>query len=109
MSTELADKKLTLLFRVEPGCLGPDGKVHIDGFCHLAQQAFASKQHPWLDIHIIPRHDKSLPETEYRFGERGLHRAKAERYMKLHGKELDQLESQLNDLISNLIEHYLRR
>ncbi len=109
MSTELTDAKLTLLFRVEPGCLGPDGKVYIDEFCHLAQQAFASNQHPWLAIKIVPRYDKQRPETEYLLGERGLNRSKAERYMMLHGKALSQLECQLNDLISDLIDHYLRR
>lgn len=109
MSQSPTDIKMTLLFRVEPGCLGPDGKVHIDDFCRLAQQAFAAKQHSWLEILVIPRHDKRLPETEYRLGERGLDRAKAERYVTLHGKELAKLEGRLNDLISDLIEQYLQR
>ncbi len=28
-----ANKKLTVLFRVEPGSLGPDGSEHVEEFC----------------------------------------------------------------------------
>jgi hypothetical protein len=31
-------KKLTVTFRVGPGCLGPDGIDHIEGFCKLAKK-----------------------------------------------------------------------
>ncbi|HHQ4480696.1 TPA: hypothetical protein ACSP1H_001176 [Aeromonas veronii] len=36
------EKKLTIQIRVEPGCLGPDGKEHIETFCAAAAKIFAA-------------------------------------------------------------------
>ena len=36
------EKKLTIQIRVEPGCLGPDGKEHIETFCVAAAKIFAA-------------------------------------------------------------------
>lgn len=36
------EKKLTIQIRVEPGCLGPDGKAHIETFCAAAARIFAA-------------------------------------------------------------------
>ena len=58
---------------------------------------------------IIPRYDKLLPETEYRLGERGFSRDKAQRYLNACGKDLDTLESQLNLALPRMIEQYLAR
>jgi hypothetical protein len=41
-------KKLTVTFRVGPGCLGPDGIDHIEGFCK-----FAKKEVDGLDSDFI--------------------------------------------------------
>ncbi|MFT6898769.1 MAG: hypothetical protein ACJA13_003196, partial [Paraglaciecola sp.] len=35
-------KKLTVTFRVEPGCLGPDGISHIEAFCKFAKREVAN-------------------------------------------------------------------
>jgi len=34
--TNAPPKRLTIQIRIEPGCLGPDGKAHIDTFCAAA-------------------------------------------------------------------------
>jgi hypothetical protein len=108
-TTSLPGGKLTLVFRIEPGCLGPDGKDYIEEFCLLVQKAFEQTHQRTVVLEIIPRFDKQLPETEYRIGERGLSREKAARLLSALGKDLDALESQLNDALPNLIEHYLAR
>lgn len=71
-TTSLPGGKLTLVFRIEPGCLGPDGKDYIEEFCLLVQKAFEQTHQRTVVLEIIPRFDKQLPETEYRLGERGL-------------------------------------
>ena len=35
------DKKLTVIFRLEPGCLGPDGEDHVEEFCKFAEKEVA--------------------------------------------------------------------
>ena len=54
------EKKLTVLFRLEPGCLGPKGVEHIDNFCQLAQKEFKSFHSDFVQWTIVPRIDKSL-------------------------------------------------
>ena len=103
------ENRLTIVFRLEPGCLGPDGKQYIEEFCVLVQHAFAKKTIGIVNWEIIPRYDKLLPETEYRLGERGFSRDKALRYLGACGKDLDTLESQLNLALPRMIEQYLAR
>ena len=46
MSSSLPDeKKLTAIFNLEAGCLGPEGKEHIAQFCVMAQNELTNIQH----------------------------------------------------------------
>ena len=59
------ERKIAVLCRVEPGCLGPDGRDHIEAFCALAQRAM---QHFDVDVGtwiLTPRYDKTLEEMQY--------------------------------------------
>jgi hypothetical protein len=103
------DKKLTVISRVEPGCLGPQGHQHIDEFCRFAQKqadAIDSQLVRWL---IVPRTDKTLAETQYEIGEKRLSRDKAVRFLETFDASLDEMEAQLDDNLSRLIERYLGR
>ncbi|WP_158967538.1 hypothetical protein [Paraglaciecola sp. L3A3] len=102
-------KKLTVTFRVEPGCLGPDGIEHIEGFCKFAKQAVAKLDSDFVRWVIIPRFDKSLAETEYKTNNKILDHHKAEKYLRVFGKELDDFEEHLQDKLSILIDEYLGR
>ncbi|MCL6416747.1 hypothetical protein MIB92_13890 [Aestuariirhabdus sp. Z084] len=101
------NKKLTLLFRVEPGCLGPEGESHIDEFCVVAQQEFEQISPDFIRFSIVPRRDKSLPENEYRIADKSLSHDQASRYLAHFQENLEELEDQLNELLSHLIDRYL--
>ena len=58
------DKKLSVIFRVEPGCLGPDGKRYVSEFCSFAQSELRSLDSDYIAWNIIPRKDKKLPEMQ---------------------------------------------
>lgn len=76
-------KKLSVLCRVEPGCLGPDGREHIEAFCTLAQQAmkhFAVDLVTWT---LVPRYDKTMPEMEYTVDHKNLSRSQVS-YTSIH-------------------------
>jgi len=101
------DKKLTVLFRVEPGCLGPDGKEYIEEFCSFAQKEVESIDSDFVHWDIVPRHDKSLPEMQYKVGGKRLTHDKAEKYLEIFKKNLDEFEGHLHEKLSLLIGQYL--
>ncbi len=103
------DKKLTLLFRVEPGSLGPDGSEQAQHFCDQAQQQLVALDAGFIRWQIEPRFDKSLPELEYKIRNKRLSRAQAQQYLTLLAQDLDTVEDQLVTEIDRLIgEHQAR-
>ena len=112
MKTKLplsADKKLNVLFRIEPGCLGPEGVKHVEQFCCYAEKAVEKLDADFVHWEILPRFDKSLPEMEYHINRKRLSHDQAARYLELFNKELDEFEGHLNDNLGELIEKYLAR
>ncbi len=101
------EKKLTVLFRIERGSLGPDGDKHMDDFCLFAQKELDSLDADYMHWEIIPRHDKSLPEMEYRINNKKLSHDKAAKYLELFGQDLDRFELDLARSLSTLIGRYL--
>lgn len=105
-----AGQKLTVVFRVEPGCLGPDGKQYIEDFCELAVQVFARIDPELLDWDIVPRYDKTMPELQFKLGDRQLSSSQAERLLQqTKSFSMTQFEEQVNALLTKLIDHHLDR
>ncbi len=102
-------KKLSVLCRVEPGCLGPDGREHIEAFCTLAQQAmkhFAVDLVTWT---LVPRYDKTMPEMEDTVDHKNLSRSQVSQYFNTLGQDLDTFEEVFNDKLTAFINLYLAR
>lgn len=102
-------KKLTVTFRVEPGCLGPDGIEHIEKFCKFAKHEVANLDSDFVRWVITPRFDKSLLETEYKTNNKRLDYEKAQKYLRVFGKELDEFEEHLQEKLAELIDQFLGR
>lgn len=102
------DKKLTIIFRVEPGCLGPKGKEHVESFCALAQKEVMAVDADFVHWEIIPRYDKSLPEMQYKILSKNLSIAQTEKYLALFGKTRHEFEDRLNTKISLLINQFMK-
>jgi hypothetical protein len=101
------DKKLVILCRIEPGCLGPDGIDHIADFCRYANKELkcdASHYIRWLPL---PRYDKSLDEIEYLVGEKGLSRIQAAVYLEVFNQDLAEFEEQFHERLASMINCYL--
>jgi hypothetical protein len=103
------EKKLMVIFRVEPGCLGPDGIDHIEKFCQYAEEQVADIDSDFVHWEIVPRFNKSLPELEYKVHHRNLSHDKAAKYLNIFEKSLDEFEEHLNEKLGMLIEEYLKR
>ncbi len=101
------DKKLHVQFRLEPGCLGPQGLKHVDAFCLLAQKKLETKNDHFVKWEIIPRLDKSSPEITYKIKGKRLGIQQVSKYLKVFNQELSSFEDSLNDDIALLINLYL--
>ncbi|MFQ3235250.1 MAG: hypothetical protein ACI9C4_000804 [Paraglaciecola sp.] len=102
-------KKLTVTFRVEPGCLGCDGITHINAFCKFAKKEVANLDSDFVRWVIVPRFDKSMAETEYKTNNKRLDYNKAEKYLRVFDKDLEQFEEHLQDQLAMLIDQYMGR
>jgi hypothetical protein len=101
------DKKLSVTYRVEPGCLGPEGKSHISEFCNFAQSELRSLDSDYIAWNILPRTDKALPELQYHVSGKKMSHAQAEQYLAIFDKSLDEFECHLGDKFATLIDSFM--
>ena len=99
------DKKLTVVVRVEPGCLGPDGNGLVEEFCSVAHIEFEPMDSDFISWEVVPRFDKSLPEIQYKI----LTRDQAEKYLDFFNKNLNEFEEHANEKLAILIDQHLGR
>jgi len=103
------EMKLTVLCRIESGCLGPDGLEHIEEFCRFAQKEFNLVDSDFVQYVVIPRHDKSLPEIQYKIHNKNLTPDKLAKYLGIFNTNTDEFEGQLHEKLIYLIDQYLGR
>lgn len=101
-------KKLTIQIRIEPGCLGPDGKRHIETFCAAASRIFATMEPERVNWVLIPRHDKLLPEQEFLIEGRKLSEEQASLLLQRMGLALAPLQERSDAVLAQLVERYFK-
>lgn len=101
------NKKLTVTYRVEAGCLGPDGLNYISDFCKFAQSELQTLNSDYIVWNIIHRADKTLPELQYGLIGKTIDSHKAEKYLSAFGETIDDFENQLSDHLATLISHFM--
>ncbi|PAJ73218.1 hypothetical protein CJF42_17070 [Pseudoalteromonas sp. NBT06-2] len=101
------EKKLNVLFRLEPGCLGPKGIDLIEEFCDFAN--YKISESPFATYLFVPRFDKALPEWEYKINARNLSNEKVESYLAIFSQVRSQFEEGLEEQVTEYIEIYLNR
>lgn len=99
--------KLTVLCRIEPGCLGPNGVELIKDFCRYAQSRVKDIDEAFVIWQLVPRHDKTLPEMHYSISGKSLDHAKAERYLSYFNQQLADFEDHFHNRLADLIDDYL--
>jgi hypothetical protein len=102
------DKKLIVTYRVEAGCLGPDGKNYIAEFCKFAQLALRTLDSDYIAWNIVHRKDKTLPEMQYDVIGKRMNHYQAEKYLAVFDKSLDEFEGHLSDKLTTLIHKFMR-
>ena len=101
-------KKLTIQIRVEPGCLGPDGKEHIETFCVAAAKIFEAVEPELVNWTLLPRYDKQLPEQEFFIEGRKLSEEQASLFLRRFGRELGEVQDRLESVLAQLVERYFK-
>ena len=101
------EKQLTVIARVEPGSLGPDGMDKIEDFCRYANHNMVSDGQRYTRWQIIPRYDKTLPEMEYYIQHKKLNNFQVSKYFGFFQSALEVFEEDFYSHLTNLIEHYL--
>lgn len=101
--------QLEVIYRLEPGCLGPDGAAYIEEFCQFAQPLVASQAPAFMRWQLTPRMDKSLPELQFTFAGRALNDSQAQRLLASYQLELDDLVEELNQNLTFIIDQYFGR
>ncbi len=101
--------KLTVIMRIEPGCLGPNGDSLVDHFCRFAAPAFNLLDSGFISWQLEPRNDKSLPEFEYLVNRKRLTENQVARYLSLHSRTFDDFESDMNMQLLDSIEAFQTR
>ena len=103
------EKKLLLIYRVEPGCLGPDGISYIKDFCKHAGDTFTNHHSNYVVYQFIPRYDKFLAEMEFSINNQRLSEKKASQYMSLFAQTLEGFEEDLQNQLTSLIDMFFGR
>ncbi|MFT5757947.1 MAG: hypothetical protein ACI9LM_002684 [Alteromonadaceae bacterium] len=101
------DKKLSITYRVEAGCLGPDGLNYIADFCKFSQAKLQTLDSDYIAWNIVHREDKTLPEMQYNLAGKIINSYQADKYLSVFGKTLDDFECNLNDHLTTLIHQFM--
>ena len=102
-------KKLMIQYKMEPGCLGPQGESLVDEYCRYAQEKIDSLNGDFVHWVIEPRSDKKDPEIKYQINGKDLLPAMVERYLAVFGRDLEEFEDQFNEQLMDYIEDFMGR
>ena len=102
-------KKMSILVRLEPGCLGPEGKDHIEVFCLSAKSELKNFHGGIIRWSIQPRYDKSLPEIEYQLDKEIVLHERVESFFTEFNITFSDFEEALDERLAELIERYFER
>ncbi|MFC3093513.1 hypothetical protein DRW07_04755 [Alteromonas sediminis] len=102
-------KKLILLYRIEPGCLGPEGGEHVEAFCDFARKKLKDKHKHFMRWTIKPRYDKGLPELEFQIKNAPISREQAAKFMVAFDVNINAFEEQLEEELAQLVDDFFER
>lgn len=103
------EKKMTVIFRMEPGSLGPDGKIYVEEFCSFAQTQLQACAEYYLNWFIVPRFDKTLSEMKFQLGDKVLNEEQATKYLSMFGENFDHFEDELENNLEAIINQFFGR
>ena len=101
------EKKMTVVCRIEPGCLGPEGIDLVEEFCTFAQREIETIDSDFIHWELVPRLNKEYEEMQYQVNGKNLSHEKAAKYLQIFDVKIDEFEDRLHDKLSELIDQHL--
>lgn len=101
--------KVTIVVRIEPGCLGPTGKDYVEEFCAFAAPVFSKINASFLNWQLTPRYDKSLPEIQYYLNSNSVPDEKAGQYLEIFGSNISSIEEDISAKLTISIDKFFQR
>ncbi|MBQ4838069.1 hypothetical protein [Pseudoalteromonas luteoviolacea] len=101
----MSDLLLYIQLRLEPGCMGPQGKDHIEAFCQ--KENAGPWQNQFATVCVVPRYDKTLPEWEYRVKNKLLSAEQASKFISMHATTKSELEDNIESYMAEEIDAYM--
>lgn len=101
------EKKLLVTYRVESGCLGPEGECYVSSFCEFAQRQIQPLYADFIAWNVVSRDDKHEPEIEYNLVTKRVSHSQASRYFAAFGSSIDQFEIDLSEKLTELIDEFM--
>lgn len=98
---------LAILYRIEPGCLGPQGVDDVEDFAIVAQKYFNLTCVDRISWEVVPRYNKRLAEFQYSVAGKGLDREQAATLLKAYSLKLDEIEERFEDKLPELIDQFI--
>ncbi|MCF6441280.1 hypothetical protein L1077_17735 [Pseudoalteromonas luteoviolacea] len=102
----MSDLLLYIQLRLEPGCMGPQGKDHIEAFCK--KENASPWQNQFATVSVVPRYDKTLPEWEYRVKNKLLSTEQADKFISMHDMTKPDLEDDIESHMAEEIDAYMQ-
>jgi len=103
------EKKMTVIFRMEPGSLGPDGLQYIEEFCTFAQTQLQACAAYYLNFFIEARINKTLPEMSFVLANKSLNQTQVEKYLALFDEDYSHFEDQLETNLEAIVDQFFGR
>lgn len=106
----LFDKRiLTLIYRVEPGCLGPEGVKYVEEFCNFSNEVMAKLGKKGIQYFFTPRYNKLLPEIDYRLLNKPIKSEQLAAYLAQLGQYQEDMEADLGEKVAVMIDQFFSR
>lgn len=103
------ETQLTILYTVEPGCLGPQGDQLIDQFCKFIAEKLNStfgENCLWI---IQYKTHLSAHHIDYQIDNKRLNREQAKQFLHASQKDIEHFENDVDELVVEYIEEFLGR
>jgi len=105
----MTHEKLNIQYFVEAGCLGADGKKHIDSFCDFSQQQLNSQYKDHFTFEVRALTNIHQHHFQYIWHSKKLNEKQVTQYFLALDIQVKTFEDEIDNTIVSLIEDYLNR
>jgi len=100
------DKKLLVIYRLEPVCLGFVGREKINQFCAHITKNILPVDSGFIKWTVLPRLEAKEKEIEFSVDGKLLKQHQVVRYLSVFDRDYDLFEDTINQSIMEQIDHY---